>query len=104
MKDRYVAPKIVIESFKLSQSIARPCGDNHEGTLGESTHYNESTCQWIMNDEVIFFSSTPCADWATYFDEEDNAENMEENYGDNFDINGVCYNNPTGVQTIFSST
>ena len=100
MKEKYVAPAILFESFALSQTIARNCGDKHQGTLGESNHYNESTCAWIVGGVEIFFDSTPCADWEDYFWEGD----TPENYPNGIDIEGACYNNPSGGQEIFSST
>lgn len=91
MKETYVSPALFFESFALSQTIARNCGDTHSGTLGESTHYNERTCMWDLGGFTIFFTSNGCDDGP---DEE----------GDPYEIEGVCYNNPDGGQEIFSST
>ena len=97
MKEKYVSPALFFESFALSQTIARNCGDNHQGTLGESTHYNENTCTWSFGDDMnIFWSHCDMSmeEWGTQ-DDEGNWE---------IDIEGLCYNNPDGGQTIFAST
>ena len=86
MKEQYVKPTIIFESFSLTQSIAKDCGDEHTGTLGQSTHYDRYTCAWDLGDFTIFLSH---CDMALDEDEE---------------IEGFCYNNPEGGQSIFSST
>ena len=98
MKEQYVKPSIFFESFSLTQTIARNCGDTHQSTLGQSNHYNENTCQWIVGNSVYFFVGA-CKDSSeigdpTPEDVEDGMEIME----------GLCYNNPDGGQEIFSST
>lgn len=85
MKEKYVSPALLFESFALSQTIARNCGDTHTSTLGESTHYNENTCTWDLGGMTLFF------DHCDYY-----VEDGEE-------IEGMCYNNPDGGQEIFSS-
>lgn len=90
MKMTYVKPEILFESFALSQTIAKNCGDTHSGTFGESTHYNENTCMWDIGGFTIFFLENGCDDGP---DEE----------GDEYEIEGMCYNNPDGGQEIFSS-
>ncbi|MBR2806593.1 MAG: hypothetical protein IKE18_07420 [Oscillospiraceae bacterium] len=90
MKEQYVKPLIAFESFSLTQTIARNCGDKHQGTLGESTHLDEYTCMWDLGGFTIFFIENGCDDGP---DEE----------GDEYEIEGVCYNNPDGGQEIFSS-
>lgn len=90
MKEQYVKPLIAFENFSLTQTIARNCGDKHQGTLGESTHLDEYTCMWDLGGFTIFFIENGCDDGP---DEE----------GDEYEIEGVCYNNPDGGQEIFSS-
>lgn len=89
MKETYVKPAICIESFALTQSIARPCGDNHTGSLGESNHYGPTTCAWVIGDLALFTATTAKCDYPMDEDEE---------------IEGICYNNPDGGQQVFSST
>ncbi len=89
MKETYLKPKIYFESFALAQTIAKNCGDTHQSTLGESTHYNEQTCTWDMGGYTIFFLD--------HYD--DGPENEEEEV----ESEGVCYNNPDGGVEIFSS-
>lgn len=86
MKERYVKPALRFESFALSQTIAQDCGDTHDSTLGESNHYNANTCGWDVGGFTIFFDH---CDYPMDEDEE---------------VEGVCYNNPDGGQTVFSST
>ncbi len=90
MKEQYIKPLIAFENFSLTQTIARDCGDKHQGTLGESTHLNEYNCMWDLGGFTIFFIENGCDDGP---DEE----------GDEYEIEGVCYNNPDGGQEIFSS-
>ena len=89
MKDKYVKPLLVFESFSLSQTIARNCGDKHEGTLGESTHYDEDTCEWDLGGYTIFYIPR--------------CDDGPEGPDDPFEIDALCYNNPNGGQEIFSS-
>ena len=85
MKETYVKPAICMESFALSQSVAYYCGDLHQSTTGHSTHYNENTCTWDLGDFTLFFGHCDIE-----MDEEEEVE-------------GICYNNPDGGQTVFSS-
>ena len=87
MKESYVKPTIYFESFALSQTIAVDCGDTHSGTFGPgSNHYNMYTCSWDVGGFTVFLEH---CDYEMEEDEE---------------IEGLCYNNPDGGQTIFSST
>ena len=95
MKEQYVKPILVYEDFSLTQTIARSCGDTHQSTLGQSTHYDEYTCAWDAGDLLIFMlyiENTPC---------EEGPEDEEE--AAIYEIEGMCYNNPDGGQEIFSS-
>ena len=90
---------IVFESFALSQTIARNCGDMHDSTLGHSNHADETTCQWVIGDDgeddtLYLFYVDACVDsWAIGDPEE----------GDPWEYEGLCYNNPEGGQEVFSS-
>ena len=94
MKESYTKPLIFFENFSLTQTIARNCGDTHSGTLGQSNHYNENTCQWIVGDSEYFFVEA-CQDAGEIGDPEPG--------DDDIDIPGFCYNNPEGSQQVFSS-
>ena len=87
MKETYVKPVIYFESFALTQTIARNCGDTHTSTLGESNHYNENTCCWVIGGITLFFE-----------------DHCNYPMDDGEEIEGLCYNNPGSGQTIFSST
>ncbi len=95
MKEQYVKPLIAFESFSLTQSIARNCGDTHSGTLGESTHLDEKTCAWDVGGYTIFLlylDNSPCEGG-------DGPESEDEV----FEFDALCYNNPDGGKEIFSS-
>jgi len=90
MKESYRKPLIFFENFSLAQTIARNCGDTHSGSLGESTHYNENTCTWDIEGFTLFFGHCD--------------EPVELDDDGNWEMEGLCYNNPDGGQTVFSST
>lgn len=94
MKEHYVKPVVFFESFSLTQTIARNCGDTHTGTFGESNHYNENTCEWDIGGVTIFFTEDPSG---RCFDGPDGPD-------DDYELEAVCYNNPDGGKQIFSST
>lgn len=99
MKEEYVKPLIVFESFSLTQTIAKDCGDTHDSTLGQSNHLDANSCQWIVGDPddpdaSIYFFEGACRDA-----EELGLEDPEEGY----DLGALCYNNPDGGQEVFSS-
>lgn len=95
MKETYVKPSIFFESFSLTQTIARNCGDTHTGTFGPgSNHYNENTCEWDVGGLMLFFTSDPSG----------RCEDGPDEAGDEYELEGICYNNPDGGQEIFSST
>ena len=96
MKEQYVKPLIVFEDFSLTQTIARNCGDTHTGTLGESTHYDEFTCTWDLGGVTIFFTEPDDYPYDTC---DDGPWDPETEY----EVEGMCYNNPDGGQEIFSS-
>ena len=101
MKEQYVKPSILFESFSLTQTIAKDCGDMHDSTLGESNHYDPYSCQWIVGRNTdtpsVYFFVDAC---------DDSAEIGDPEPGDDLDevLEGMCYNNPDGGQMIFSST
>ena len=105
MKERYVKPLLLFESFSLSQTIARDCGDTHNSSLGQSNHYNPNTCNWIVGEgdgASVYFFYGACRDAEEIgFDEE--YPGSEEDL-DEVVIKGFCYNNPDGGQMLFSST
>ena len=86
-------PKLFFESFSLTQTIAKNCGDTHTGTLGESNHDDENTCQWVLGDMYLFFVDA-CED-------SDTIGNPKP--GEPWEFEGLCYNNPDGGKIVFSS-
>jgi len=87
MKKTYVKPEIAIESFMMTQSIARYC-DGHNN-VGYGNHYNPASCtfsNWMEDD--INFSEAPC----TLIIPEGTP------------VEGVCYQNGAAGMNIFAST
>ena len=86
MKAAYVKPALFIERFSVSQSIALGCtvGDG----LGKGNHGDKYTCAWVMpSGKMPWITGTVCNDF----------------YGAEDEFAGLCYNNPDGGMTIFSS-
>ena len=84
----YVKPQLQVEYFTLSQNIANGCNVPGGGTtLGKPNHVDKATCGWDLGGWVVWTDSGKCNELA----------GPEEN------IVGLCYNNPNGGCTIFSS-
>ena len=89
----YVKPQLQVEYFTLSQNIARACSVPGGGTtLGKPTWGDEGTCGWdigIGDGDIILWteSSVGC----------------NEHLGEKDQYEFLCYNNPNGGCTIFSS-
>lgn len=89
MKGKYVKPQLNIEYFSLSQSIASGCGSVPGGNeLGKPSHWDKASCGWAMGDTVV---------WT----EENTGCNLKWGADDPWDA--VCYNNPDGGNSVFSS-
>ena len=89
MKQAYVKPRIMIERFALTQSIAASCTVAGGSSLGKPTNWSKSTCAWDMGGLLIFLDGMNVC-----------VNVQVEN--ENVDFEGVCYNNPDGAM-IFSS-
>lgn len=87
MKQKYMKPAIVMEQFELSQSIAESCGAVNS-SLGDPNLMDKHTCGWDVGFTVVWLDTNN----ACVFPQEDYVE-----------FQGVCYNNPSGHNTIFSS-
>lgn len=93
MKQSYVKPRIIIERFALTQSIAAGCGAITGGnTLGGPTSGSVNTCVWDMINYALFVTTNNNCD-PVYAVEPD----------ENVLVNGYCYNNPEGGTAVFSS-
>ncbi len=89
MKETYVKPQLQIEYFALSQSIAAGCGAVAGGnTLGKPSHWNKTTCGWDMGNLVVWTEANI---------------GCTVKWGEDDEFNAVCYNNPNGGNSIFSS-
>lgn len=89
MKKEYAKPKIIIEDFKIAQSIsAGGCGAIANGSLGDPNTWDRSTCGWSMGNLVIWTDAN---------------KGCSFKWGKDDPWEGVCYNNPTPGNSIFSS-
>ena len=86
----YVKPQLQVEYFTLSQNIASGCNVPGGGTtLGKPNHWTKETCGWDLGGWVVWTDPDhKCVDERARTDE---------------NIVGLCYNNPNGGCTIFSS-
>lgn len=89
MKLEYIKPRILVERFTLTQSIAASCGATGGTTLGKPTSQSAATCGWDLNG-VLFFTSTSLVD-------------CTEDVTEGFELEGYCYNNPANMPAFFSS-
>lgn len=90
MKKKYQSPKVYIESFELSQTIASGgCGAAHNSHFGGPTHWSKTTCGWKdpSYGVIVFAHDTAC--------------NLKVD--PNTDYNGICYNAPSAGNSIFGS-
>lgn len=88
MKKVYEKPQVYAEQFAMSQSIASCVGVGGGGsTLGKPTHWDKTTCGWDVGGVIVWAQEGICDDIA----------------GEDEEVNGVCYNNPSGSVVAFSS-
>lgn len=83
MKKTYVKPCITVEYFTLSQSIASSCT-----CTGVTNHGAPSSCHWQLASGDLIWTSAP---------------NCDDQYNEDFEFGGICYNAPSGSQSIFAS-
>lgn len=89
MKKVYEKPQMYAEHFAMSQSIASCAGVTPGGsTLGKPSHWSKETCGWDLGGYIVWTNESNCPDEQAGADEE---------------IDGVCYNNPSGNVVAFSS-
>lgn len=88
MKKAYQKPKISVEKFTLSQTIAQSCGYVSGSSSGFPTHADKNTCGWDDGYGDVYWLSEPAC---------------KDVVGEEFVTGEVCYNNPNGGITIFAS-
>ena len=89
MKARYVKQELMVESFTLTQNIANTCSVPGGGnSLGKPTHWAKETCGWELDTNTVLWVGENICNVTVGLDEE---------------VNGICYNNPSGDLTIFGS-
>ena len=88
MKEKYTKPCLIVEEFRLSQSVAQNCGElNREpGTIFGHTSGSPESCSFGMGDGFYLFGNSKC--------------NMPY---DESVVSLFCYNNPAGAFPIFGS-
>lgn len=89
MKKTYIKPQLRVECFSLNQSIAAHCGYKDENYLGHPTHADKYSCGWDDGFGNVY--------WL------DSVSKCGTKVGDDFVHEEYCYNNPTGLVTIFAS-
>ncbi len=89
MKLEYVKPRILVERFTLTQSIAASCGVVNGTTFGKPTSQSATTCGWDLNGSLLFTSST--------------VNICTEIVAEGSEVAGYCYNNPANMPAFFSS-
>ena len=88
MKQKYIKPILIKESFTLSQSIAHNCGKYLD--FSHATLKSSSSCGWDIDGngatktDVLFYSASACMIKTQFFQ-------------------GICYNNPEGGFNVFNS-
>ncbi|MCD7807962.1 MAG: hypothetical protein LUH02_01360 [Erysipelotrichaceae bacterium] len=91
MKKKYEKPGLIYESFELNQTIAESCGVTGGGnSLGTPSHWSKDTCGWSIGGNIVLWGSAS-----------NGCNDIVEN--DDGAPDGMCYNNPSPGQTIFSS-
>ena len=89
MKKQYSKPGIFIESFNISQNISVGCKSVPGGTsLGHVNTGSKDSCGWQSGNMSWWLQGNI---------------KCRIPLGENEEIEGVCYNNPSGGNTIFSS-
>lgn len=89
MKLKYSKPAFVVERFDLSQSIADNCSARPSSSVGSAVNSrNKNDCGWNVGGYTIWTAANSGC-------------NVKAN--PNEVIQGVCYNNPSGGNTIFAS-
>lgn len=90
MKKAYNKPKVFVESFVLNQNIAFNCFVPWGGdpTLGKPNHSEKTSCGWDMGNFIAWVDA-------------ENKCNLFIPPSEG--VGAVCYNTPSGGNTIFGS-
>ena len=88
MKLKYTKPSFAVERFNLSQSIANNCGAMHSSTIGGPTSRNKTDCGRDVGGYTVWTAAN---------------QGCSVKANPNEIVQGVCYNNPVGGNTIFAS-
>ena len=86
MKKSYVKPQVYFEDFQLSASIAGNCGPDFKGN-SRVLSKDINTCGYQTFDGILFLTSN----------------SMCNNYPQNDEEAGVCYQNASEGNMIFAS-
>lgn len=89
MKKIYSKPAMQVEYFTMSQNIAAGCGAVGGGnSLGKPTYGDPSNCGWAVGDTIAWVGESTGCNFPC---------------DENTDFAGICFNNPSGGNSIFSS-
>lgn len=88
MKAVYKKPSVRIEYFTLSQSIAT-CNAFQDSTVGGPGQGDKVVCGWDMGNVIVWTG--------------EGESNCNMPWGEDDEFSGVCYNNPSGGNSIFGS-
>lgn len=96
MKRKYIKPAAVMEKFDLAQSIAAGCSAedpaNPLSSLGDPNWGSKDTCGWRVGDYVIW-TAINC----------NKGPGVPVISSPFEEVEGFCYNNPSGNNVIFNS-
>lgn len=88
MKKTYVKPRITVEYFALSQSVAKSCGWTADKFYGHPTHADIDSCAWVdAAGESYWVSEQVCG----------------ASYSEELEVADGCYNAPSGLHQVFAS-
>lgn len=90
LKRTYEKPLFAVECFTMAQSVAAAgCGAVAGGnTLGGPNQWTKTDCGWNMGNQVVWTEAN---------------SGCSVKLGENDPFDAVCYNNPGGGNSIFSS-
>ena len=94
MKKAYVKPELMVEYFTLAQNIAATCSGvkpgGGNGGLGRPNHWDKGICGWVVGDISLWTAGTPAPECSIHL-------------GQDEEVLGVCYTNPSSGYSIFGS-
>lgn len=104
MKQKYVKPQFLAESFSLSQSVALGCAPY---TTDSANHHSPQVCGWLtgydMGTSGQGMNYVPDGTMDVIFLSGSQKCNIILTDAEAALIYGMCYNNPDGATKVFAS-